>query len=132
MLKGVYLTLMVGPVVPLPVPQVVVDALTSVQVTSAAGQRGGFQLQFALNNRSPLHTAFLITTGQTPLLRTIIILTINGVSDGLMEGVVTRAEVTSGSKPGQATLTVTGEDLTRLTDQTEKNGVPDPAMRVEA
>lgn len=132
MLKGVYLTLMVGPVVPLPVPQVVVDVLTSVQVTSAAGQRGGFQLQFALNNMSPLHTAFLITAGQTPLLRTIIILTINGVPDVLMDGVVTRAEVTPGSKPGQSTLTVTGEDLTRLMDQHEMNGFPYPAMPVEA
>lgn len=132
MLKGVYLTLLVGPVVPVPVPQVVVDALTSVQVTSAAGQRGGFQLQFTLSNRSPLHTAFLLAAGQTPLLRTIIILTVNGMPDVLMDGVITRTEVTPGGKPGQSTLTVTGEDLTRVMDSQDWSGLPFPAMPVEA
>lgn len=132
MLKGVYLTLLVGPVVPVPVPQVVVDALTSVQVTAGAGQRGGFQLQFALSNRSPLHTAFLIAAGQTPLLRTIIILTVNGMPDVLMDGVITRAELTPGSKPGQSTLTVTGEDLTRVMDSQDVSGFPFPAMPIEA
>lgn len=132
MLKGVYLTLLIGPVVPVPVPQVVVDALTSVQVTSAAGQRGGFQLQFTLSNRSPLHTAFLIAAGQTPLLRTIIVLTVNGMPDVLMDGVITRTEVTPGGKPGQSTLTVTGEDLTRVMDSQDWSGLPFPAMPMEA
>ena len=36
MLKGIHLTLMIGPVVPVPVPQAVLDALTSVQVTTSA------------------------------------------------------------------------------------------------
>ncbi len=132
MLKGVYLTLLVGPVVPVPVPQVVVDALTSVQVTSAAGERGGFQLQFTLSNRSPLHTAFLIAAGQTPLLRTIIILTVNGMPEVLMDGVITRTELTPGGKPGQSTLTVTGEDLTRVMDSQDWSGLPFPAMPIEA
>jgi hypothetical protein len=132
MLKGVYLTLLVGPVVPVPVPQVVVDALTSAQVTSSAGQRGGFQLQFTLSNRSPLHTAFLIAAGQTPLLRVIIVLTVNGMPDVLMDGVMTRAELTPGGKPGQSTLTVTGEDLTRVMDSQDWSGLPFPAMPIEA
>lgn len=34
MLKGVHLTLMVGPVIPVPVPQLVLDALTAIEVTS--------------------------------------------------------------------------------------------------
>ncbi len=34
MLKGVHLTLMIGPAVPVPAPQSVMDALTSIQVTS--------------------------------------------------------------------------------------------------
>jgi hypothetical protein len=132
MLKGVYLTLLVGPVVPLPAPQVVVDALTSAQVTSAAGERGGFQLQFTLSNRSPLHTAFLIAAGQTPLLRVIIVLTVNGMPEVLMDGVMTRSEVTPGGKPGQSMLTVTGEDLTRVMDSQDWSGLPFPAMPAEA
>jgi hypothetical protein len=35
MLKGIHLTLMIGPVVPIPVPRDVLDALTSVTVTTS-------------------------------------------------------------------------------------------------
>ena len=132
MLKGVYVTLLVGPTVPIPVPQVVVDALTGIQVTTSAGQRSGFQLTFTLSNDSPLQTAFLLTAGQTPLLRVIIILTINSIPQVLMDGVLTHTEVTPGAKPGQSTLTVTGEDLTKVMDLQDFSGIPYPAMPLEA
>jgi hypothetical protein len=132
MLKGVYLTLLAGPVVPVPVPQVVVDALTNIQVTVAAGARSGFQLTFTLSNRSPLQTAFLLLAGQTPLLRVIIVLTINGQPQVLMDGVMTRTEVTAGGKPGESNLTITGEDLTRVMDLQDFSGIPFPAMPLEA
>jgi hypothetical protein len=77
MLKGIYLTLLVGPTVPIPLPGPVMEALTSVEVTTAAGQRSGFQLSFTMNNRSPLHTLFLLGSLQTPKLRVIIVLTVN-------------------------------------------------------
>ena len=132
MLKGVYLTLMVGPTVPVPVPQVVLDALTNVQVTTSAGRPSGFQLSFTLSNRSPLHTIFLIAGGQTPLLRVIIIVTINGMPQVLMDGVMTNQQVSPGSKPGQSTLTITGDDLTRVMDLVDFSGLPYPAMPPEA
>ncbi|MBI2877056.1 MAG: hypothetical protein HYY20_09260 [Candidatus Tectomicrobia bacterium] len=132
MLKGVHLTLMVGPVVPVPVPQVVLDALTSVQVRSSAGSPSGFQLSFMLSNRSPLHTLFLIAGGQTPLLRVIIIVTLNGTPQVLMDGVMTNQQVSPGSQPGQSTLTITGDDLTRVMDLQDFSGLPYPAMPPEA
>jgi hypothetical protein len=132
MLKGVYLTLMVGPVVPVPVPQVALDALTNVQVTSSAGRPSGFQLSFTLSNRSPLHTIFLIAGGQTPLLRVIIIVTINGLPQVLMDGVMTNQQVSPGSRPGQSTLTITGDDLTKVMDLVDFSGLPYPAMPPEA
>ncbi len=132
MLKGVYLTLLVGPVVPVPVPRVVIDALTGVEVQVAAGEQSGFQLTFTLSNSSPLHTAFLLMAGQVPLLRTIIVLTINGTPQVLMDGVVTRTEVTPGSKPGQSTLTITGKDVSRVMSMQDFSGIPFPAMPIEA
>jgi len=132
MLKGVYLTLMVGPVVPIPVPKPVLEALTSVQVTTAAGKPSGFQLSFTLNNRSPLHTLFLIAGGQTPLLRVIIIATINGSPNVLMDGVMTNQQVTPGGKPGESTLTITGEDLTKVMSLVDFSGIPFPCMPPEA
>lgn len=42
MLKGaLHLTLLMGPVVPVPVPKAVVDALTDVSVTNAVGSAEG-------------------------------------------------------------------------------------------
>jgi len=132
MLKGIHLTLLVGPVVPVPVPRVVLDALTGVTVTSSAGSPSGFQLTFALNNRSPLHTVFLVAGGQTPMLRVIIIVTINGMPQVLMDGVMTKQQVTPGNQPGHSTLTVTGEDLTKAMDLQDFSGLPYPAMPAEA
>ena len=133
MLKGIFLTLLVGPTVPVPAPQEVVDALTGVQVTVAAGQRSGFQLTFTLTNKSPLQTAFLLMAGQTPLLRVIIVVTINGLPQVLMDGVLTHTEVSPGAKPGQSALTVTGEDLTRVMDLQDLSGIIlFPAMPLEA
>lgn len=133
MFKGIHLTLMIGPVVPVPVPRDVLDALTSVQVTTTAGQTSGFQLTFTLSNDSPLHTLFLLSGGGSlPLIRTIIAVTINGTPEVLMDGVMTNHEVTPGTEPGKSTLTVTGDDLTRVMDYVDFSGIPYPAMPAEA
>ena len=132
MLQGIYLTLMVGPVVPVPVPQVVVDALTSVEITSSDDKPSGFQLNFTLSNKSPLHTIFLIAAGQTPLLRVILMATLNGMPHVLMDGVMTRSEVAPGADSAHSMLTITGEDLTKVMDLQDFSGLPYPAMPAEA
>jgi hypothetical protein len=133
MLKGLYLTLLVGPVVPIPVPQIVMDALTQVTVQSTTKGASGFELSFTLSNRSPLHTIFLLAAGQTPLLRVILIVTINGTPQVLMDGVTTQIEVQPAGS-GQSTLAVKGHDLTKLMDSNliDLSGLPYPAMPAEA
>jgi hypothetical protein len=130
--KGIHLTVMVGPVVPIPVPQVVLDALTSVEVTSNTDGPSGFQLTFVLSNKSPLQTIFLVAGAQTPMLRVIIVVTLNGTPQVLMDGVTTRQEVSPGTRPGELQLKVTGEDLTKAMDLIDFSGLPFPAMPVEA
>jgi hypothetical protein len=127
-LKGVHLTLLAGPVIPFPVPQPVLEALTEVQVTSATGTAGGFQLQFTIQNKSPLQQAFLVAATQTPLMRVILVATINFIPHVLMDGVITNQEISSGDKPGESTLTITGEDLTKIMDLQAFDGLPFPAM----
>jgi hypothetical protein len=131
MLKGFYLTLLVGPVVPVPVPKPVLDALSGIEVQAKTDGPSLFQLTFTLNNRSPLHTLFLIAGGQTPLLRVIIILTVNGTPNVLMDGVMTNQQVSPGGKPGESTLTITGEDLSKVMAMQEFSGLPYPAMTSE-
>lgn len=125
----IHLTLMVGPVVPVPVPKEVLDALTRVQVTTTAGKASGFQLTFKLTHDSPLHTLFLVSAGlPLKVIRVIIAVTVNGTPEVLMDGVMRQHEVTPSSKPGQSTLTVTGDDLTAVMDLIEFTGFPYPAM----
>ena len=133
MLKGMYLTLMVGPAVPVPVPQVVLDALTSIQVTTTAGERSGFQLTFTLSNKSPLETFLLLSGGSPiPVIRVIIVATINGIPNVLMDGVMTKHTVAPSPEAGQSTLTVTGEDLSAVMDFIPFDGFPFPCMPPEA
>ena len=46
--------------------------------------------------------------------RVIIVVTVNGVPHVLMDGLVTRQELSPSNEPGQSTLTITGEDLSLL------------------
>lgn len=127
MLKGVHLTLMIGPAVPIPAPQSVVDALTSVQVTNGK-DRSGFQLTFAVSKKSTLLTTMLPAGYFDPIItRVIIIATLGGFPNVLMDGLVTRQELQPSSEPGQSTLTITGEDLSIAMDVVEKI-IPYPAV----
>ena len=120
---------MIGPGVPIPVGQDVLDALTSVEVTTATDQPSGFQLTFTLSNRSPLQTIFLLSGGSPiPLMRVIIIATINGTPEVLMDGMMTHHQVTPGTDPGHSKLTVSGQDLSSVMNLIDFSGMPYPAM----
>jgi hypothetical protein len=135
MIRGIYLTLLAGPGVPAPAPPEVLDALTSVEVHTSAEPRAqsGFSLTFTLDSRSPVTPLFLLA-GATipPVIRVVLFVTFNGMPQGLIDGVVTKTQVSPGSDPGHSTLTVTGVDLSALMALVELNGVPYPAMPPEA
>jgi len=57
--KSLQLLLMIGPVLAVPAPQPLIDALQSVQITSTAGARSGFQLSFSVSKTSISSTALL-------------------------------------------------------------------------
>jgi hypothetical protein len=130
MLKGFYLTLMMGPTVPLLMPQPVIDALMSAQVTTSAGSASGFQLTFALSKGSILNTALLPAGAFDPGVRVILTVTVNSLPIVLMDGIITQHTVTPSSEPGQSTLSVSGQDLTLLMDLVEDEPVPYPALPV--
>jgi hypothetical protein len=110
------LMLMVGGVVTAPAPQELMDALQSVQVTSSAGQRSGFQLTFAMSKRSALAELVLPIGLLDPPARVILTVIVAGSPNVLIDGVITRHEVSPSDTPGGTTLTLTGEDLTLLMD----------------
>ncbi len=133
MFDAIKLTLAIGPAVPVAVPREVLDALTDVEVTTSDTGTSGFQLTFRLSNKSPLNTLFLLSGG-LPLLfvRVVIVVTINGTPDVIMDGVITRHELRPGTDTAPSTLTITGEDLTAVMNQQDFSGFPFPASPAEA
>lgn len=128
------LSLLVGAAVPVPVPKAVLDALTRVEVTTTAerGKPSGFRLSFTLSKRSPLHTIFVLSAGALPpIMRVVLVATVNGVATVLMDGIITKQEVTPAASGSYDTLEVTGVDISAVMNWIEGSGIPYPALPVE-
>ncbi|WP_341649530.1 phage baseplate assembly protein V [Thauera humireducens] len=137
MSSALHLSLLMGPIVPVPVPAALIDAFDEATVTHAAGSVSGFQLRFRVHSKSALNTIFLVAVGQntslgTPPLRVVLIVTLNGRPQPLFDGVVTHVEVQSSQDGQPGSITVTGEDLTKVMDLIDFSGLPYPAMPIEA
>ena len=127
MLKGIHLTLMIGIGMPGPAPQVVMDSLSSIQVTNSK-DRSGFQISFTVGKNSALLTTMLPNGYFDPIItRIIIVVTLNGVPNVIMDGLVTNHQLAPSNEVGKSTLTITGEDLSLAMDLVQ-NIIPYPSM----
>lgn len=132
MLKGIYLSLFIGPMIPVPALPEVANALVSAQVNTG-GERSGFQLVFSLNKKSLLQSTLLPAGYFDPMVtRVILICTLGGIPNVLIDGIITRHEVGAHNEAGQSTLTITGEDLTVLMDVVQFPFLRYPAMPITA
>jgi hypothetical protein len=125
---GLYLSLRVGSMSTEPAPQEVVDALTEAQVSTSVGAQAGFQLRFTLGKNSAISRTLLPSGYFDPRRRVILTVTMNGTPSVIMDGIITKQDVTPSNVPGQSTLTVTGLDLSALMDFIDLTGIPYPAM----
>lgn len=66
------------------------------------------------------------------MVRVIVVVTINGSPEVIMDGLITRQQLTPSSEPGQSSLVVTGEDVSQAMDLTDVPRIPFPAMPNEA
>jgi hypothetical protein len=135
MLRGIHLSLMMGtagPVLPEVVDPCVAEALLSAQVTQATEGKSGFSLSFALGKGSAIRRKF--ESGYfDPPTRMVLVATVNGMPNVLIDGVIVKHEVAVSNEPGQTRLNVTGEDLTRMMDLVDFSWVfKYPAMPAEA
>lgn len=121
----------IGPA-PEPVPPEIADAFVSAQVSESSSGKSGFTLTFAYGKRSALRGYFERRFFDPPR-RMVLVAMVNGGMRVLMDGVITRHEVTSSNDPGQSRLTVTGEDISRLLDLIDFSWMfKYPAMPAEA
>ncbi len=129
MASPLYLTLLTGAVEAFPASKELMDAFTSAEVTLSATGKSGFQLSFTLANNSPLQLYFLLASGApVPLLRVVIMATISGLPQVLMDGMVKHTEVVPDAMQGSSKLVITGEDLTAAMDLTDNSGTPFPLL----
>jgi hypothetical protein len=114
------------------VPHAVIEALTAVKVDTGAGEtQSGFELAFDLAARSPLRAIFLglgsAVMGGVPFMRVVLIVTINGRAESIVDGVATDIEAQP-TDNGNAKLIIKGKDLSALMDIQQMPATPFPAM----
>ena len=118
---SVQLQLLIGKSKPMPASQLVIDSLLNVEVENHDNARDGFQMTFTLGrdaraNDYPLLQNRLVEPGH----RVIIVVLMKGQSNILIDGIITRHQITTGRGPGSAQLVVTGEDISLKMDLEEK------------
>jgi len=132
MLKGIYLTLLIGPGVPLPAPKSLVDSLVSVQINTG-GDRSGFQMVFNTSKKSPLRNTLVPAGFFDPgTTRVILVCTVGGIPNVLVDGIVIRHDIAPRNEAGQSTMTITGEDLSVLMDVIQMPFMRYPALPISA
>jgi hypothetical protein len=131
MLGSIKISLHMGPV-PVPVPDFVIEALSSVKVELGSGStQTGFELTFDVPLRSKLYALFLgvgaVGAGGVPFMRVVLLVTMNGRTDAVIDGVATDVEAQP-TEGGNAKLVIKGKDLTALMDILDMTATPFPAM----
>ena len=119
--RGLQLLLLVGRTVPRPVSYDVMSAFVSAEVSDSTTQANVFTLTFTLGRSPVLDYPLLRDNVFAPLNRVVIAVQFNALTEVLIDGVVTEQQVASGSRPGEARLVVTGEDLSRMLDRRERS-----------
>lgn len=122
-LFGTLLTLLVGPVVPLPAPLPLLEALERVDVQHSDSGRSGFQMIFRVGRQTfdLIDYRELVTPLLRPFSRIILIITFNGLPQVLFDGMITDQQLDPSQEPGNSRLTVTGEDVSVMMDLEEKS-----------
>lgn len=121
---AVRVQLLLGPGVAVPAPRPLVDALTSIAVQAGDGStRSGFELVFRIPTGSTIATVFKV---DVPVFRVIVAVTVIGIQEVLVDGVVNHLELTN--EGTSSTLHVKGTDLTSVMEYVPFDGLPFPAM----
>ncbi|TAL04521.1 MAG: hypothetical protein EPO07_04990 [Verrucomicrobia bacterium] len=118
---GIRFVFWLGATVPRPAPVELLQALSRVEVTNDSGAGDGFQITFACARNALGDYSLVGDESLKPKTRVILGVIMGASPEALIDGVITHTQFNPGSAPGQATLTVTGKDLTAVMDFEEKN-----------
>ena len=120
---GTHLTLLIGPTVPVPAPPNFLEALEHAEVTHSDEGRSGFRLTFKIGRTSAdlLDYALLSSPLIKPFNRVVFLVSFLAVPQVLMDGIITNQQYDPGNAPGEARLTLIGEDVSLMMDLEEKS-----------
>lgn len=121
-LSSLWLTVLAGATIPVPLPSDLMARLCSVRVYESDEERSAFSLSFDAGRSGPLaalDTPLLQGGPIAPFVRVVVVVTLGVLPQVLLDGVVTSLELTPGDEPGSATLTATGDDISYLLDREE-------------
>src|SRR5262245_35420818 len=113
---GVRLLLQIGPNIPRPAPYEVMESFVSLEVRNNDHERDTFEMTFTLGRDSLVDYGLLLNGYFDPPNRIVIAVNFGGVTEVLLDGVITMHQVMPSNRPGESTLTVTGEDISVMLD----------------
>jgi hypothetical protein len=104
-----------------PAPAYVTEKLESVQVTRNDNGPSGFQLIFHADRTAGLSQDFALLSGSLlqPTTRITISVVLSGTPTVLMDGFITRQELSHSKQFGASSFTITGEDVSVAMDRVE-------------
>ncbi|RMH81595.1 MAG: hypothetical protein D6681_17970 [Calditrichaeota bacterium] len=120
---GVHLNLLIGSTVPVPAPPSLTQALESVEVTHSDDRRSGFQITFQAGRSGPagaMDYPLLSDPLVRPCNRVVLTVTLNGMPQVLMDGIIAHQQLVPGDQPGSTRMVITGEDVSVMLDREEK------------
>jgi hypothetical protein len=119
-LPGVTLSLLIGPMIAVPAPSYLAEALESVQVTHNDAGPSGFQLTFNADRSSAFSPDYVILISQllSVGMRVVLVVTLsNGIPQVLSDGFITNLQMSHSKVFGAASISVTGEDIGVIMDR---------------
>ncbi|WP_298770744.1 hypothetical protein [uncultured Shewanella sp.] len=119
---GIQLSLLIGPMVALPAPLLITEAIQSVSVSLMDRGKSTFQLSLNADREGVMTPDYPLL--MTDLLKTnnrvIISVMINAIPTVLIDGFITNVEFNYTNGSGSGTLSITGEDLLSRMDLKEE------------
>ncbi|KUG57436.1 hypothetical protein AVL62_13510 [Serinicoccus chungangensis] len=119
---GTRLTILAGPSIPMPLTPDLTARVRDVTVTESDEGRSAFTITLDAGRSGPLAALDTPVLGRTPLRannRVVLMVTLGVVPHVLMDGIVTETEYVPGSAQTQASVRITGQDLSLLLDRHE-------------
>lgn len=124
-MSGVQLQLLIGPVVPVPAPTPVMEALESVEVVHSAEGPSAFQISFRFRREGGMVGMAAEVLLALPIFkvfsRVVLTVTFKSIPHVIMDGIVLNQQLQPGGEPGSVRFTLTGEDVSIMMDRHDVN-----------